>query len=84
MFVVLGLKEPLPPLQTPPVATVNEPFSVATGLLVQSDWSGPAFAVGAGVMLYVTSSLTALQLPLPAEVSVSVTVPAVISAAVGV
>ena len=41
-------------------------------------------AIGAGVMLYVTSSLTALQFPLPAEVSVSVTVPAVISAALGV
>ena len=50
MFVVLGLQEPLPPLQMPPVATVKDPFNVATGLLLQSDWSGPALVVGAGVI----------------------------------
>src|SRR5690606_26403831 len=84
MFVVLGSKDPAPPLHTPPVATVNEPCNVATALFAQSVWSTPAFAVGAGVIVYVTLSLTALQLPLPTVVSVSVTVPAVRSAALGV
>ena len=37
MFVVLGSKLPAPPLHTPPVATVNEPFNVATALFAQSD-----------------------------------------------
>ena len=66
------------------MATVNEPFSTASALLAQRVWSAPAFAVGACVMVQVTWSFTALQVPLPAEVSVNVTLPAVISAALGV
>ena len=54
MFVVLGSKLPLPPLHTPPVAIVKLPFKAATGLLLHSVWSTPAFTVGAGVMLKVT------------------------------
>lgn len=83
-MVVLGSKLPLPPLHTAPVAKVKLPFSEATGLLAQRVWLAPAFAVGAGVIKYVTWSVTALQLLLPVEVKVSVTVPAVISAALGV
>src|SRR5690606_9174939 len=80
----LGLKVPLRPLHTAPVATVKLPARVAVALFAQRLWSGPAFTVGAGVMVYVTWSLTALQRPLPALVSVRVTVPAARSAALGV
>ena len=75
---------PTAPLHTAPVDTVNEPFSTGVGVVGAEVWSAPAFAVGAGVMVRVTWSLTALQVPLPAEVKVSVTLPAVISAALGV
>ena len=84
MFVVLGSKVPLPPLHTPPVATVNEPARVTAALFAQTVRSAPAFAVGVGVMMKVTASLTALQFPFPVVVKVSVTVPAVRSAALGV
>ena len=84
MLVVLGLKLPAPPLHTAPVATVKLPLREATALLAQSVWPGPALAVGAGVMVKVTWPATGLQVPLPVEVSVSVTVPAVRSAALGV
>src|SRR5690606_8074909 len=46
--------------------------------------SAPAFAVGAGVMVHVTWSLTAEQRPLPTVARVRVTLPAVRSAALGV
>ena len=84
MLVVLGSKVPAPPLHTAPEATVKEPESSVAALLAQSTRSTPAFAVGAGVMVQVTWSLTALQVPLPAEVRVSVTLPAASSAALGV
>ena len=64
--------------------TVKEPESSAAALLAHSTRSTPAFAVGAGVMVQVTWSLTALQVPLPAEISVRVTLPAASSAALGV
>ena len=44
----------------------------------------PAFTVGAGVKWITLVALTALQLSLPVVVSVSVTMPAEISAGVGV
>ncbi len=81
---MLGAKVPLPPLQTPPVATVTLPFKAALALFEQSEMFAPALAVGAGVIVYVTWLLTALQLPLPAEVRVKVTLPFAISPAVGV
>jgi hypothetical protein len=46
MFVVLGSKVPAPPLHTPPVATVKDPFKVTTALFAQTVRSVPAFAVG--------------------------------------
>src|SRR5690606_35293936 len=84
MLVVLGSNVPLPPLHTPPVATVKAPAKVVTGLFAQSTRSAQALAVGAGVIVQVNWSLTALQRPLPAVVSVRVTVPAARSEAVGV
>ena len=59
-------------------------FSVAVPLFPQRVWSTPAFTVGAGVMVKCTWSVTALQVPLPAEVRVSVNPPDEISAALGV
>ena len=57
------------------------PERAAFELLAHTVLSTPAFTVGAGVMVILTLSETAVQFPLPVEVSVSVTEPAVISAA---
>ena len=57
---------------------------MATVLFEQRLWFTPAFTVGPGVIVQVTWSPTALHRPLPAEVKVRVTVPAVRSAALGV
>ena len=84
MFVVLGSNVPLPPLQMPPVAIENEPERFTDGAFAHRTRSRPAFAVGAGVIVQVTWSLTALQFPLPVVVSVSVTNPALRSATLGV
>ena len=84
MLVVLGSKLPAPPLQMPPVATVNEPFRGATALLAQSVWSVPALAVGAGVKVMSTLSVTAAQGPLPVVVRYRRSEPEATSAAVGV
>src|SRR6185436_15240296 len=81
---LFGLKEPAPPLQIPPVATVTAPARVTVGLFAQLVRSAPAFAVGEGVNETVTWSVTALHRPLPVVVNVSVTKPAATSAGVGV
>ena len=82
-MVLLGVNVPAPPDQIPPDAIVTEPFKVTNALFPQTVWSAPAFTVGAGVMVIVILSVTALQFPLPVVVNVRVTVPAAISAAVG-
>src|ERR1700740_3725370 len=79
-----GLNVPSPPLHCPPVATVTLPAKVVAALFAHLVWSGPAFAVGGAEKKIVIASLTELQVPLPVEVSVSVTLPEEISAAVGV
>ena len=79
-----GLNDPLPPLQRPPVAPLTVPASWALGWLAQLVSAGPASASGAGVMVMTTWSLTGLLLPLPTDVRVRVTLPAAISAALGV
>ncbi len=83
---VMSEKLPVPLLvdQLPPVATVNDPFSVTTALLAHTVWFTPAFAVGAGVIVTVIWSVTAKQPPFPVEVIVSAMLPAVLSAEVGV
>ena len=83
-FAGEGLKEPLPPLHRPPVAPLTVPASWALGWLAQLVSAGPASASGAGVMVMTTWSLTGLLLPLPTDVRVRVTLPAAISAALGV
>ena len=70
-------------MATEPEFSPNTAFSDAVALLPHRVWSAPVFTVGEGVMAKVTLSFTALQVPLPAEVNVNVTVPAAISAAVG-
>ena len=83
-MVLFGVKDPAPPLQTPPVATVTAPFRLTVGLFTHSETSAPAFDEGDGVKLRVTLLLTALHKPLPVVVSVKVTLPLATSAAVGV
>jgi hypothetical protein len=63
---------------------LTDPFSVATALLEQMDWSGPALAIGASVIVITNWSVTAMQPPLLVDVKVSVTEPAAVSAALGV
>ena len=52
--VLFGVKEPAPPLHTPPVAIVTLPFSTTFALFAQRVTSAPAFAVGAGVKFRTT------------------------------
>jgi hypothetical protein len=68
----------------PPVAPITDPFNAITELFVQTVPFEPALTTGADVMVITLLLGTALQLPLPVELSVSVTVPAAISAALGV
>src|SRR6056297_1056326 len=63
---------------------VTEPFNAISGLFEQSSVPIPASTVGSGVMVIVIRSVTAKQSPFPVVVKVRVTVPAAISAAVGV
>src|SRR5206468_8368302 len=80
-----GLNAPAPPvhvpLEAPPPRT---PASCTCGLLAHTRWSAPAFTMAAGLMVIVIASLTAGHGPAGSLVaSVSVTVPAAISAAEG-
>src|ERR1051325_7473285 len=79
-----GVNVPAPPDHVPPEATVTEPASVTVALLEHTVWSAPALAVGAVVIVITITSFTPVHPPLFVEVSVSVLVPAVISAALGV
>ena len=85
--VVVALAEPNVPSpsvdQLRPVETVTCPFRVTTLLFEQTVWSAPAFTEGASVMVSTIESLAARQPPLLVEVSISVTVPAAVSAALG-
>ena len=78
------MNKPVPPDQTPPVATVVFPAKVAMLLFLHFVWSTPALTVGAGVIVIVILSLTDEQFPLPVVVNVKVTFPAPISPGEGV
>jgi hypothetical protein len=84
--VLLGANVPAPPLHVPDVADPpTEPARVTFGLAAQTVWSIPALTVGDGLIVIKTWSLVAVQVPGGSlVVKVNVTVPAVISAAVGV
>ena len=77
-----GLNVPWP-VHRPPPAPVTDPASCTAGSLAQEVSGAPASTTGAGVIMSVMASLTALQVPLPTVVRVRVTDPAAISAAVG-
>lgn len=81
--VLDGVKIPVPlllhvPVVAPPATT---PLSVTAALFPHTVTSLPAEAVPAGRIEMVMVSLTALHEPLPVEVSVMITLPAVESAA---
>ena len=86
VFKTLALaKVPLGEVQVPPVAgSVTLPAKVTAELLAQTFWFGPAFTVGAAVIVKTIVELTGLQVPCAVELIVKVTVPAVLSAAEGV
>ena len=67
-----------------PVAIVTAPFKLMAALFAHTVPFAPASTVGAGVKVIKRLSDTALHVPLPVLVKVSVKVPAAISAAVGV
>lgn len=80
-----GANVPVPVLdQLMPLATANVPFSETTGLLAQTVASNPASTVGASVMVTIIWSFIDAHAPLFDEVNVNVTVPAAVSAALGV
>src|ERR1041385_5891033 len=81
-----GLNEPAPPLHVPPEAPpLTTPCSCTRGSLAQTTTSAPASTTAAGVIAIRTWSLTAPHGPAGSlVVSVSVTLPAVTSAALGV
>ncbi len=83
-MLLFGLKLPVPPLQIAPVAMVTAPFRSMAALLAHTVPFIPASTVGAGVKVMTRLSDTAVQVPLPVLVRVSVKDPAAISAAVGV
>jgi hypothetical protein len=79
------VKVPLPLVdQVPEFVTVTVPLKDAFGDDLQITWSTPAFTVGALVILTVITEVTARHCPLPVVLNVNVTVPALISAALGV
>ena len=83
-MVLLGVNVPVPDEdQIPPEAIVTVPLNETVALFAQTDWLGPAFAVGAGVMFTVICAVTAAHPPLLVDVKVKETTPAETSAALG-
>src|SRR5690554_1311572 len=62
---------------------VTNPFRFTSGLLAQTTAFVPALAVGDGVKVMVSESVTAVQFPIPVVVSVSTIDPELISVCVG-
>ena len=81
--VGLGVKLPLPEVVQVPVPVLEYPFSETLGLFTHTESSGPASTRGAFVMVIIIWSVTARQFPFPVVVMVIVTVPAVVSAPLG-
>ena len=75
---------PVPNVDQIPLPVEEDPLSDATGLLRQISWFAPAFALGASVMVTIMESLTARQVPFPVVVRYIFTLPAAVSAALGV
>lgn len=84
-MVLFGENVPVPEVDhIPPVAIVNEPLSVTTALLEHTDTLLPASAVGACVKVTVIRLITGPHAPLLVDVSVKVTLPAAVSAELGI
>ena len=85
-MVLFGAKVPAPPLHVAlAAAPPMEPAKVTVGLLAQTVWSAPAFAVATALIVITIVSIAAPQGPAGSSVvSVTVAVPAVISPGVGV
>ena len=85
MVSLSGVKVPAPLQVALEAAPPNEPASVVAGLLAQTVWLAPAFAVATGLIVIVIEAFTGPQGPAGSSVvSVTVAVPAAISPAVGV
>ena len=69
--VLFGRKDPLPPDQLAPVATVKAPLNEVTALFPHTVKSLPALTVGAAVNEIETWSVTALHDPFDVVVNVS-------------
>lgn len=79
-----GEKMPLPNVVQVAVPVDDVPLSVVADALSQSTWLAPAKTTGAGVKLNSIVSVTWLQPPFPVVVKNINTLPAVVSAALGV
>ena len=79
-----GENDPVPLDDQVPVPVLDDPLNNTFGLLTQTETLLPAFTSGAGVIVMTIESETAKQVPLPVLVRYSVTVPAEVSAALGV
>ena len=71
-------------VHVPELVTVTVPLSEELSDDLHFTWSGPALTVGAVVIVAVITELVALHCPTPVVVKVKLTVPALISAALGV
>ena len=75
-----GLKVPVPLPDQVPDPVEEYPFNMATGLVLQTAISDPAFTRGAELKLMSMVLVVALQLPLDVVLKVITTLPAVVSA----
>ena len=82
--MVFGVNVPLPLVVHVPLDVDETPFKITTALLAQTVWLTPAAIAGGLEYTMVTVSETGLQLPLFSEVSINCTLPAVVSAVLGV
>ena len=84
-MVLFGENVPVPEVDhIPPLATVTAPFRLTVALLAQTVTLLPASAVGAWLNVMVMLLDTGAQAPLFLEVRVRVTLPAVVSALLGI
>ena len=82
--LAFGVNVPLPLVLHVPEPVLDVPFKVTLGLVLQTFTFAPAFTFGAGVIVMITVSVTALHNPFPVVVRTSVTLCAVVSAALGI
>ena len=75
---------PVPRVDHCPLPVVDVPVIEETGLLRQAILFGPAFTFGGSVIVIIIVSVTEIQVPFPVVVRIIVTLPAVVSAALGV